>query len=176
MKNVITTVYNFAELSDKAKQKAIESLYDCNVNREWWDCTYEDAKTVNIKITGFDIDRSYCEGDFMESAEETANLIIENHGKDCKTYKTAANYLKERKELVEKYSDGKTLNIVAEDNECDFDNDCNELDAEFLRSILEDYRIILSKEYDYLTSKEAIIDTIEANDWTFTEDGTMKNA
>ena len=43
--------------------------------------------------------------------------------------------------------------------------------AEFRRSILEDYRIILQTEFEYLTSEEAIVEIIEANEYEFTADG-----
>ena len=177
MKTIKTIVYDFDELSADAKEKAIKDLYIVNVEPDWFDCTYDDADDIGIKISGFDIGRgAYCKGDFIESAEETAQKIVDNHGKDCETYKTATTYLKDRTKLVKKYSDGKTLDIVAEDNEYNFDNDCDNLDYDFLLSILEDYRILLSKVYDYLTSEEAIVETIEANKYTFTIDGTMKNA
>jgi hypothetical protein len=32
---------------------------------------------------------------------------------------------------------------------------------------------MLSKEYDYQTSEEAIIETIKANDYDFTENGNL---
>lgn len=40
------TAYKFAELSEMAKQKALESLYDLNVDYDWWDYIYDDAKNV----------------------------------------------------------------------------------------------------------------------------------
>jgi hypothetical protein len=46
------------------------------------------------------------------------------------------------------------------------------LEDEFLKTLCEDYRIILSREYDYLTSEAAIIETIEANEYEFKADGT----
>jgi hypothetical protein len=51
--------------------------------------------------------------------------------------------------------------------------DTEDIDANFLRSLLEDYRIMLQKEYEYLTSEETIIETIEANEYEFTEKGEM---
>jgi hypothetical protein len=168
-----TKVFKFAELSGDAKQSAIDKLYDLNVDHDWWDMTYDDAETVGIKITSFDIGRgAYCEGDISDS-EETAKLIIENHGEICETCLTALAYQSDRAKLVIKYSDGVQTDIVAEDNEYDFDIECDELDEEFKKSILEDYRIVLRKEYDYLTTKEAIIESIKANDYEFTEDGSM---
>ena len=44
---------------------------------------------------------------------------------------------------------------------------------DFLQSLCEDYRIILRNEYEYLTSEEAIIETIESNEYYFTEDGKL---
>jgi len=170
---VTTKVYSFAELSESAKENAIQNMSDINVDYEWWDSEYMNAENVGIKITEFDIGReSYCKGN-IEDVEETANKIIAEHGESCETYQTAANYLKERRILVEKYSDGIKTDEVAEDNDYDFDNDCDILDDEFRVSILEDYRIMLQKQYEYLCSEEAIIETIEANEYEFTEDGKL---
>jgi hypothetical protein len=44
-----------------------------------------------------------------------------------------------------------------------------------LKDILYEYLEMLRQEYEYQTSEEAIIETIEANEYTFLEDGTMKN-
>jgi|GEM_PF-1132901 len=175
MKTKTITLYDFKELSESAKQKAIEKLYDINIDYEWYDSTYEDAKNIGLKITGFDIDRArYCNGNFIKDANYTANKIKSEHGVNCETYKTADTFLQNWDKLVAKYSDGDGEKVLPE-NEYKFDTEADELEDEFLKSILEDYRIILSKEYDYLTSKAAIIETINANEYTFTEDGTLEN-
>lgn len=173
MREKIIKLYQFDELSESAKETAVEKLADINVYYGWWDFVYDDAENVKLKLTEFDLDRGYCRGEFIEGADDTAHLIIKNHGKDCETFQTATNYLKERTELVKKYSDGKQIDIVAEDNEYDFDVECDELDNDFLYSILEDYRIILSKEYNYLTSEEVIVETIKANEYEFDESGEL---
>ncbi len=41
----------------------------------------------------------------------------------------------------------------------------------FLNSLIEDYSIILQKESEYLMSNEAIIETIEANEYEFKANG-----
>ena len=175
MKTVTVNLYKFSELSEDLQQKAIENLYDLNVDRDWWDSTYEDAAQVNLKIKGFDIDRgSYVKAEFIESAYNTANLIILNHGEMCETYKTAKTFIEDWNNLVAKYSDGVKTNVVTEDNEHDFDNEADDLESDFLELISEDYRIMLTNEYDYLTSEEAIKESIEANDYYFTEDGKLK--
>ena len=170
---VSTEIYKFAELSDESKEKVIEKLYSINVDFEWWDFTYDDAARVGITIKAFDLDRgSYCEGDIYDF-EETAEKIIANHGKDCETYKTASQYIIDKCKLVEKFSDGVQLDIVTEDNEYDFDTECDELEDDYKKSIFEDYRVILQKEFEYLTSEAAIIETINANDYEFTADGDI---
>lgn len=173
MRTIRTKVYKFSELSESAKQKAIEKMHDINFSwGDWWENVYEDAAQIGLKITGFDIDRgSYCKGEFLEDANYTANKIIQEHGHTCETYKTASGFLQDWSNLVEKYSDGIEKDKVAEDNEYEFDKDADDLENEFLKSICEDYRINLQKEYEYLSSEDAIIETIEANEYEFTKDG-----
>ena len=175
MQTITINLYKFSELSEEAKSIAIENLYSINTDNDWWYSTYEDAAQVNLKIKGFDIDRgSYVKAEFIESANNTAELILMNHGESCETYKTAKIFLQDYNELVAKYSDGVKTNVVTEENEYDFDNEVDDLENDFLQSISEDYRIILSNEYDYLTSEKSIIETIEANEYDFTEDGQLK--
>ena len=174
MKTIETKGYQFSELSDEAKETAINKLWDLNVDYEWWESVYEDAARIGLKITGFDIDRgNYCKGELKDNAPEVARLIMVEHGKDTPTYKLAVSFLADYDKLVEKYSDGENLNVVAEDNEYDFDQDADELEGEFERALLTEYQSILSQEYDYLTSREAIVESIEANQYDFTEDGQL---
>ena len=162
-------VYKFSELNEDQKEKVIEKYCNINIDHEWWECTYEDAKNIGLELTGFDIDRgSYCEGKFIQTAQYCADSILETHGKDCETYIDAAAYIKERKD-IEQHAES--------DEYGEFDlKTCDKLDAltdEFLKSLLEDYLSMLRKECEYLTSKEAIIETIEANDYDFTENGRI---
>ncbi len=172
MRTVRTKVYKFDELAPEAKKKVISQFSDLNVYYDWHQFIYEDAAQIGLKITGFDIDRgNYCKGEFTDSAYKVANNIKQNHGEACESHKTAITFIAEWDGLVSKYSDGIDTGKVAEDNEYDFDNEADELEIEFLKSICEDYRIILSKEYDYLTSEEAIIESIRSNEYEFTKDG-----
>lgn len=172
MKTIELKLYKFSELSETAKEKAVEDLADINFYYDWWEYVFDDAEKVGIKLTWFDIE-NYCNGEFYDDPLTVAGKIISLHGSHCDTYKTAEQFINDRDKLVEKYSDGITIDRVDENNEYEFDTDLDDLEAEFLRSILEDYRILLSKEYDYLTSSDAIIETIEANDYDFTEDGKL---
>lgn len=166
-------VYPFDELSDEAREKAIEKLSDINLFDDWYQVTYEDAEQVGLKLTGFDIGRgNYCKGEFIESAKDTAERIIHNHGQDCETYKTAIEFNEDSAKLYMKYpvemdKDG------FDNNEEERDEEQEETDAEFLKAILEDYRIILQKEYEHLASETTIIETIKANEYEFTADGEL---
>jgi hypothetical protein len=168
-----TDVYKFNELSDDAKQTALESLYDINVDHEWWDWEFEGAKNVLLEITGFDLDRNrHCTGNFMEYAEDTANKIIAEHGEMCETYQTAQRFIDETRALLVKMPE-KLDDEGYDENEYEREQAQEDLDGEFLRAILEDYSIILQKQCEYLQSEEAIIETIEANDYDFTVDGKL---
>jgi hypothetical protein len=147
------------------QEKVIERLYSINVDHDWWEFVYYDAEHVNLKISEFDLDRaSYCQVSFLTSAKDTANLIIKEHGDTCETYADAQNYLKDRQALEAQDPDNEILDI---------DNKIEDLDEEFLRTLQEDYLIILQKEYEYRTSREAIIEHIEANEYEFTKEGSM---
>ena len=178
---VTTKVYLFDELSDEAKQRAIEQLWDINVDYEWWDCVYEDAATIGLKITEFDLDRgAYCRGDWTEDPEDTARLILENHGPAdgsepdqdaCETYKDAwefQNAVSVQGSIFEDRDD-----YDPEYQEFTESDEYLELCEEFQRTICEDYRIILQQEYEYRISEEAIIEVIKANEYEFTEDGKL---
>ncbi len=172
MKTIEIQLFKFNELSDKAKEKAIEENYNWNVLYDWYDNVYEDAKNVGITINGFDIDRgNYCKIEFRYDAEDICQKIIMEHGENCETHKIATKFLSDYEELVKKYSNGIKTNIVAEDNEEDFDNEIIELETELHHELSEEYLSILRKEYEYLTSEEAIIEALEANEIEFTING-----
>ena len=157
--------YKFDELSEEAKEKALEQFWSINVDGEWWESTYEDAKTVGLKIEKFDLDYNKIKGGFTEDACFTAHRIIDNHGESCETYQTAKKFLSERDAIVEKFSQHGHRPE-------DMDEELDELENDFKYSILEDYRILLQKDYSYLTGREAVEETIIANDYDFLEDGT----
>jgi len=168
MKTVEINLFKFSELSNEAKQNAISSLYDINVNYEWWEYIYGDAKEIGLEITSFDIDRNrHAKGLFINSGFDCANLILKNHGETCETFKTAKNFLAEYLPLKEKF-ESENDGFYFED-----ENDGDDLNQDFLESLLEDYSIMLQNESDYMQSDEAIIETIEANDYDFTENGYL---
>jgi len=113
-----------------------------------WEDILEDAKAIGLNIN------SKNEGNFIESATVCAELILRGHGKTCETYKTAAIFTN-------------SLELLGEETEED------ELKSEFLRALLEDFRLLLNANVEYDQSEEAISDTMEANEYEFTIDGRI---
>ena len=68
----------FAQLSDRAKQKALDDHYDINVHHNWWRWTYEDAEAIGLKLEGHDEYKA--EGSLIDSAEDVIKAILENGG------------------------------------------------------------------------------------------------
>lgn len=174
---VTTKVYLFSELSDEAKQTAIEKLYDVNVDYEWWNFTFGDAATIGLIIEEFDVDcGSFCRGKWTEDAEDTARLILENHGDVCETYRDAEQFQIDvgLGEQAFAASGDWDKDWIADLSDAFADSNAyDELCEEFQRTICEDYLGILRRGYEYLTSEEAIIETIEVNEYEFTADGKL---
>lgn len=153
MKIIETKVYTFDELSDSAKEKAREWYRNNCLDYEWFDLIYDDAKSIGLKLTTFGLDRDrHAEGVFTNGALECANAIESQHGESCETFKTAKAFLAARGGIVD----------AAKLDDCE---------TQFLASILEDYAIILQKEFEYLLSDESVDNIILTNEYTFTESG-----
>lgn len=151
MRTITLDLYKFEELDKDVQQKVIETLADINVDYGWWQWVYEDAAQIGLEITTFEIGR-YLEGNFEDSAEETARLITENHRQMTPTHKAAVDYLRDiRGRFDEEHEVG------------------------FLRKLRRCYLAMLNDEYDYQTSREAIVERIKANDYEFTIIGKIPN-
>lgn len=151
MRTKVINLYSFDELSEEAKQKVISELWDINVNFNWWQFTYEDAENVGIEIQEFDIDKRYCKLICDDDCIEVAQNIVKNWGNACSGYSLSEKFIEDFK-------------TVSED-------DLSDLEYQYTKELSKIYLNILAKEYDYLTSKDAIVETIQANEYEFTEDG-----
>jgi hypothetical protein len=170
MRTIETKVYQFNELNDEAKERAIEKCRYFQVEGDWWEHTYEDAKRIGLKLTSFDLDRNrHAKGEFLLSAVEVAQNILNEHGETCETYKTASNFLAEHEPVFAAYMDEESEHYESPEKE----EELIELEEEFLKSLLEDYSILLQDEYEYLTSDESVIEMIIGNSYEFTEEGEI---
>ena len=163
-------IYQFDELSAKAKEKARDWFRQGALDYEWWESVYEDAERIGLKITSFELDRRQSiTGEFTGGAEHCAKAILREHGDTCDSFKLAQAFLQERQALdykLEESKDGDDEHLTWE-----IDEQIVELEGEFKKDILNDYLDALQKEADYLTSDEAVDEAIRANGYTFLANG-----
>lgn len=162
-KDIITTVYTLNELDEKAKDKARDWFRSCVMSEEWWTSTFEDAEQIGLHITSFNFDRGELDGDLKKSAKDVAAAIIANHGETCTTYASAKEYLDEYEKIValdDKIADGDFKDALRAD-----------LTEVFSKNLCNNYRKILSDEYEYQMSDTEVDEGICANEYTFTANG-----
>ena len=146
MKTKLINIYEFEELSEKAKTKAIELASNYLVPSNWWEYIYDDAELIGIKIIDFDIwNDNYCNIELLEgeTANSVADKIFHNHGKSCGTYKVASDFLN------------------------------NQDENEFLNALSREYSSMLKYEEEYVHSEENITEMIFENNYMFLEDGSL---
>ena len=170
MKTITTNIYQFNELNESAKENAINNLYSINVDNEWWEYTFEDAKEIGLKISAFDIDRrNYITATLNISLCESCQEIINNHGECTDTYKLAIDTMNEWQPVFNEYMDENSLHYESSE----YEEKLIEIEEEYTKNLSECYLSMLKNEYEYLTSAKFIIETIEANDYYFTQDGKL---
>ena len=177
MKTIETKVYQFKELDEQTKEKAIDNYRHISVEDNfWYEFIKEDLISVGIELRSFDLNRGSFAEIHIEDFYDTCKKIIDSHGVLCKTYIIAIRYIKEYNTIKEKIdnlecyenddSDKEHLNKLMQ-----LDKDLEDLDEEYQQEFSWEVLSMLSKEYEYMTSDEHIIEMFEDNDWEFTEDG-----
>ncbi|MCK5603675.1 antitoxin of toxin-antitoxin stability system [Candidatus Pacearchaeota archaeon] len=195
---VETTVFKFDELSEKAQQTAIEKLYNLNTDYNWWD--YEDAKQAaacigieidDIWFSGFSSqgDGACFEGSYSyqkggvkaikdcapqdERLHQIAMNLQETQRKSfyglSATVKHSGHYYHEYCTDIS-VSECRTLRDGCE-SEGYASIEAHEAIEEALRDFMRWIYKQLEKDYYYLTSEEAIKESIEANEYEFTGNG-----
>jgi len=175
------TLYKYDELSEKAKEKVIEKFYDFNIDNEWWDGSYEgfkeDLKEIGLecKTFYFSLDRDY--------NIEANSLRVDDINKFVRSFdKKVKDSVISAAEICLEHHTGRnswstfTVNYDIPDRCPKLQKAVNNLvDAcnEKLKDVLEGFLSSLQKEYDYLTSREAIEEGIRCNEYEFLESGEM---
>jgi hypothetical protein len=151
-------VYEFDELSKEQQQKVLDKYYDINVDHDWWEFVYSDAEDIGLKILAFDIgSRWEIDTQTLQKPKDIAFNILESHGKHCDTYKVAKYFLVNRHNL-KKYRRQDGL---------------KECEMTFEGDLKQEYLRMLERDYNYLTSEEAVKETLIANEYMFTETGRI---
>ncbi len=198
------SIFKYNELSEKAKEKAIENLNQINTDFEWWDSDYDDFsqiadilgidlkvenKRTHIYFSGFSSqgDGASWEGSYKYT-KGSAKKIRAYAPTDKELHRIADQLQSIQKENMYRISasvkhrghyyhsgcmDVTVFKYDVNGNETDLKEGIEKEVTQLLRDFADWIYKHLENQYDYLTSKEAIEKTIEANeDWEFYEDGT----
>lgn len=209
MREKIVKLYKFDELSERAQDKAIQELWDINVDSSYWfESTIEDIKelgeTSSLGCTyggEFDCDRaSYVS---IENCNTTVTALVASServrieypnvykeviapfiwiftGKELRQIarlersdllgSLSGETSKQRRGIrayVERYDTSQTPRVgkLIDKVETAWE--------ELLRDLEHCYLTMLRNEYEYQTSEEQIKESIRANEYEFTEDGSL---
>jgi hypothetical protein len=179
MRTIEIQAYKFNELDEQTKLQVIEDNIHINVEFDWWDCTYDTLRECGIKVNSFDIGRRQeCEIEFLEEGYSVAKNIVDTFGEAMEITKDAKNFIERWDALVKHHGEGNDIDgySVKEELYDDFDEDVEGITIDLKKNL--EYEILrwLRGEYEHLTSEESIIETIEANEYEFTEEGkSIKN-
>lgn len=181
MREITVKVYAFAELSNDAQERAINDLRHVAVDGDWYEYLYDTIRAagellgLEIGKIRFDTD-SYCTFDasyeYVCGAVKAVRDEFPRADDLCKVAKDLqALQRRHFYSLSCAVTEGWSMNRY----ECF--RFCEDYECEDLGDILDDFahwaRILLRDEYEYLTSKEAIKEMIEANEYEFTEEGKL---
>ena len=136
---IIKTYLKFSELTQVQKDKVIEELRNINVDHDSWHEFTTDEFTEKLKSLGYTDIKTYFTGFWSQG---DGACFTATHGEN----------------KIERY--GHYYHEMT--MRCD---DKNILDES--RQLAREYYRDLEKCYDYLTSAESIIETIDANDYEF---------
>ena len=181
MREITVKAYKFDELSEAAKERALDAFRDVNVEYDWWDGAYyiirAAGELLGLEIGDIHFDAYlYCIFNAnYEYVRGAVKAVKAEFPQDTKLHDVARKLQDLQKRHFYSLScavtEGRTTNRYScfrfgEDYEC-----------EELGDIIDDFAhwawILLCDEYDYLTSDEAVQEAIEANEYEFTEDGEL---
>lgn len=199
--NQTFNVYSFDELSDEAKEYAIENMRtsDSYLSYDWWDFVYDDAKII-ASLMGWNIEKIYFSGFYSQGDGACFEGSLEYKSgayKEVTEYapndETLAFIAREWQALQRKhfyalratikhrghYYHERSMSCDAEDTRKEYwhvvpyetEKEILELCTEFAQWVYKN----LADEYNYLTSDGAIEKFLIANEYEFTVDGEIYN-
>jgi hypothetical protein len=157
MRTLEITAYTFDELSETAKEVALYNNRDINTNYDWYQYVYDDAENFGIKILSFDVYYKNIDIRLTLDPLDVANNILNECGPTTDLYSFAEVYRSAYNKL--------------DDTGDDTDENLEELASVFKHALRREYLNTLTKELEYLESDEAVIESLMANMFEFTEDG-----
>ena len=193
MRTIEQTVYQFKELGDDAKAKALETLWDINLHEDWHEFLIGDFKANSQ----FDVTKVY----FSGFSSQGDGAMFEYSGYDFYNWVGSLDLPNWKKKILKvcdvsvsgKHSGSRYYHHLTCEHSFGFDypNDyhtksdcenvfefCDKWMEKFEKEVLERYNDEcsdlyndLGKEYEWMLSEEQVIETIEANEYEFTAEG-----
>jgi hypothetical protein len=174
-RTIRTKVFKFNELNKDAKKKVVDKYRYINVDDDYWHKWQIEEEIEELKKAGYDNPKIYFSG--FASQGDGAYFICDNI--DFRVFRNGKykDYSRSFMASISHnwryyYASSTTVNL----------EQCEDIDAELYDEIEEDieeereklgneiYRR-LEETYFSLMEDEAVIDTIEANEYEFTKDG-----
>ena len=199
METITIQAYKFSELNKEAKEKVLNKYGDINVNYDWHEFMVDDLaqqikEKLNLDIESKDIlfemfsrsNRIYIESKKVISAlsqkysklinfelPDKFGLFCNYLGGGISSGLYESEYREEYIELVSEYNDSEDIDREFEIVENNRISESIINDLNVLQGLLKTFYNNLYEEHNYLTSEDAIKDTLEANEYMFKENGSV---
>ena len=191
------TVFKFDELSDEAKEKAIEKWNEDGLDYEWWDYVEEDAKRMGA-LMGITVDKMYFSGfwsqgdgacfegsyEYVKGAvkaimtEAPSDTELHRIAKDLQDIQRRNFYglsasVKQRGHYSHEHCTVIDVSDGRENAPWQVSDETEEAIAEALRDFMRWIYRNLEREYEFITSAEEVAETLRINEYDFLENGRM---
>lgn len=179
-------VYKFSELGENAQNRAIENLSSVNTDYDWWDfdglldLTQKEMNDRRIKLEEYPNSLFSYDTIYFDIYKQEYLHFVKLRVNNDEIFR---KWLKIPKVLWEKLgydfidtNRTTTIFFVASDPLRYFTEKQGEIldrAKDIFDNKVQEALVLLRNEYEYRTSREAIIETIEANGYEFYEDGTL---
>lgn len=196
MKTIEITLYKFQELSEDAKQTAIEKCRENEnyLNYEWYDGIYEDFKTI-AGLMGVTIDNIYWSGFYSQGDGACFEGSYQYEKGSVKAVKEYApvdvelHSIVERLQAIQKrnfygvlayikhsghyyHANCTNINVEHNYNSVSISGDTEDEVIICLRDLMRWLYAKLESEFDYLNTDESIAEHLEANEYEFEAGGS----
>lgn len=197
MRQQTVNIYTFDELSDAAKQKAIDAARYWDVqDSEWWDFVYDNSKSV-AALMGIDIDRIYFSGFWSQGdgacfegpysyERDSVNRVKEYAPQDSELHEIAEALAAIQKRNFYQlhattyhsgfYQHSGCMRVNVERDSANYQDMTSDAESDLidaLRAFADWIYSRLESEYEYLTSDEYVKERLSDSGLEFTEDGVF---
>jgi hypothetical protein len=185
-KKITIIGYTIKELEPKVREEVVNRYSEINTNHDWFDGCYEgfDEKLAEyglecMKRFEWDLYRNDFEFNGLNIKDQKLLLSKLEVSKDLipLELKTNGNYIIEMgaKDCYVKVDITDDYAMTCPDITMDELQEVEDAIGNKLSSLIEDLQSqflkVLKDDYEYLTSEEAIVDSLDANDYLFTKEG-----